>query len=130
YDITGVVSFIKEHFDNFSETGLGCFMSRDSALNRTPDGNLCITSSITLAPFDLGVNQKFGLRSVASEIDGIDEVMIRLERTSGQPKDWKRLNKAFLDNLRQQFLIWRSIEKEVMETYRNRTLTILGEQNA
>ncbi len=105
-------------------------MSNDSALSRMPDGGLHITSSITLSPFDLGVSQKFELRSVASEIAGIDEVMIHLERTSGQPKDWSRLNKVFLDDLRQQFLIWRSIDKEVMETYRTRTLTILGEQNA
>lgn len=126
YDITGVASFLKEHFDNFSETGLGCFMARDSRLDRAEEGGLCVTSFITLAPFDLGVSQKFELRSVPSEIAGINEIVIHLERASGQPKDWRRLNKVFLDDLRQQFLIWRSIDKEIMETYRSRTLTSLG----
>ena len=128
YDITGVASFLKEHFDNFSETGLGCFIARDSRLDRAEEGGLCITSFITLAPFDLGVSQKFELQSVPSEIAGINEIVIRLERASGQPKDWQRLNKVFLDDLRQQFLIWRSIDKEIMETYRSRTLTSLGEE--
>ncbi|MFH1731967.1 MAG: FtsX-like permease family protein [Planctomycetota bacterium] len=126
YDITGVVSFLKEHFDNHSDTGLGRFMAQDARLVKDGRGNLGLDASLALAPFDLGVNQTFALRSTPSEIPGIDEVQLRLERRSGQPKDWRRLNKVFLDDLRRQFLIWRSIPHETMETYRQRTLTTLG----
>jgi len=125
YDLTGVVSFLKEHFDNHSDTGLGRFMARESALVR-PQGTLGLRSTLMLAPFDLGVSQRFHLQAVPSEIPGIDEVHIRLERISGQPKDWQRLNRVFLKDLRQQFLIWRSIPQEAMETYRERTLTHFG----
>ena len=126
YDITGVVSFLKEHFDNFGDTGLGVFMARDARVVRAPDGALGLDAELALAPFDLGVTQGFELRSAASEIAGIDEVAIRLTRTSGQPKDWKRLNKVLLDDLRRQFLIWRALPHETMEIYRQRTLVAMG----
>ncbi len=130
YDITGVVSFLKEHFDNHGDSGLGRFMARDTTLNKTKTSSLELRASLALAPYDLGVSQSFSLRSAPSEIPGIDEVHVRIERKSGQPKDWRRLNKAFLDGLRKQFLIWRSIPHETMEIYRRRTLETMagGEQ--
>jgi hypothetical protein len=127
YDITGVVSFLKEHFDNYSDTGLGHFMSSDTRLAREQGGQLGLHARLALAPFDLGVSQSFQLCSAPSEIPGIDEVRIRLERASGQPKDWQRLNKVFMDDLRKQFLIWRSLPQETMEQYRRRTLVTLGQ---
>jgi hypothetical protein len=122
YDITGVVSFLKEHFDNYSDTGLGVFMARDARLVFHEGGGLGLAAHVALAPFDLGVTQSFELRSASSEIAGIDEVKITLVRKSGQPKDWRRLNKVLLDDIRRQFLIWRSLPHETMETYRHRTL--------
>lgn len=130
YDITGVVSFLKEHFGNHTDTGLGQFMTSNVQLAKDPDGNLGLDAQLALAPFDLGVSQTFALRSAPSEIPGIDEVRVILNRLSGQPKDWQRLNKVFLDDLRKQFLIWRSIPHETMELYRERTLSVLGSENA
>ena len=126
YDITGVVSFLREHFANHSDTGLGQFMTSEVGLVREDDGALGLDAFLALAPFDLGVSQEFALRSTPSEIPGIDEVRVVLRRRSGQPKDWQRLNKVFLDDLRQQFLIWRSIPHDTMEMYRDRTLTEIG----
>jgi len=126
YDITGVVSFLKEHFDNHSDTGLGRFIARDAEVTKQEGGGLGLDASLALAPFDVGVSQTFALRTAPSEIPGIDEVHLRLERRSGQPKDWRRLNKVFLDDLRRQFLIWRSIPQETMEFYRDQTLTAFG----
>ena len=125
YDLTGVISFLKEHFENFSDTGLGAFMARDTRMVKYEDGQLGLQAYLALAPFDLGVTQEFELRSAPSEIEGIDEVMIQLKRKSGQPGDWVRLNRNLFDDLRRQFLLWRSIPKEVMEQYREQTLMSL-----
>ena len=125
YDLTGVVSFLQEHFEHFSDTGLGAFMARDTQMVKYADGSLGLKSYVALAPFDLGVTQDFELRSAPSEIKGIDEVKIRLNRRSGQPADWMRLNRNLFDDLRTQFLLWRSIPKEAMEHYREQTLTRL-----
>jgi len=126
YDITGVVSFLKEHFDNFGDTGLGRFMARNARLAGGGGRPLGLDAELALAPFDLGVTQFFELRSAPSEIPGIDVVTIRITRRSGQPKDWHRLNKVLLDDLRRQFLIWRALPQETMELYRRRTLTEIG----
>ncbi len=129
YDITGVISFLKEHFDNFSDTSLGVFMARDTTIAR--DGqSLGMRSHVALAPFDLGVTQGFRLYSSPSEIAGIDEVKIEIERKSGQHKDWARLNKVLLNDLRRQFLIWRSLPATTMDIYRQRTLQVLGDSAA
>lgn len=127
YDITGVVSFLKEHFDNHTDVGLGRFMARETRILREEDGLLGLRAYLILAPFDLGVSQQFAMRSTPSGIPGIDEVRIRLERVSGQPGDWQRLNRVLLDDLRRQFLIWRALPEATMEVYRHRTLAVLAE---
>lgn len=129
YDLTGVVSFLQEHFDHFSDTGLGTFMARDTRMVQHEDGALGLEAYLALAPFDLGVTELFELRSAPSEIPGIDEVKIRLTRKSGQPGDWVRLNRNLFNGLRTQFLLWRSIPKEAMEHYRQLTLVHLKKTN-
>lgn len=125
YDITGVVSFLKEHFENLAEAGLGVFMARDVRLIKAGE-SLGLEAHLALAPFDLGVTQSFALTSTPSEIPGIDLVRIAIRRKSGQPKDWYRLNKVLLDDLRRQFLIWRALPHDTMDAYRHRTLAALA----
>jgi len=127
YDFTGIVSFLKEHFENYGESGLGKFMARQPRLALSGDGSLVLKADLALAPYDLGVTQSFELWSRPSEIEGIDEVAIRIRRKSGQPRDWRRLNKVLLDDLRRQFLIWRALPQQTMELYRERTLVELAE---
>jgi hypothetical protein len=40
YDLTGVVSFLQEHFEHFSDTGLGAFMARDTRMVRHGAGSV------------------------------------------------------------------------------------------
>ncbi len=126
YDITGVVSFLKEHFDRFSDTSLGMFMATGNEIESFGKESFGIRSRIALAPFDLGVTQKFELKSKPSEIEGIDEIQIRVDRLSGLSSDWERLNRNLLGDLRRQLLIWRSLPKSTMELYRSRTLDVLA----
>jgi hypothetical protein len=123
YDITGVVSFLKEHFENFSDTSVGCFATNRCHIFRQADSDMLgFQADVALAPFDLGVNQRFALLSQPSDIEGIDEVRIMICRTSGTSGDWQRANRLFINDLRKQLLIWRSLPTEVMEQYRERTL--------
>jgi len=126
YDIAGVVSFLKEHFDNFSDTGRGIFMARDSKLVGGKGSEVGLEAKLSLAPFDLGVSQSFRMTSAPSEVPGISEVGICIKRMSGQPRDWERLNNVLMDDLRKQFLLWRSLPNEKTEEYRHTTLAVLG----
>ena len=100
-------------------------MARDCRYDFKDEKQLGLIASVALTPFDLGVTQSFKLYSTPSEIPGIDQVKIELQRKSGQPADWVRLNKVFMNDLRKQFLIWRSIPAEAVENYRARTLEAL-----
>jgi hypothetical protein len=123
YDIVGVVSFLKEHFDNYRDTSLGVFATSQSSIFRQEANDMLgIEAEMALAPFDLGVNQRFALLSQPSEIEGIDEVRILLYRLSGAHGDWRRSNRVYINDLRRQLLIWRSLPEEVMDKYRQRTL--------
>jgi hypothetical protein len=52
-----------------------------------------------------------------SDIEGIDEVVIKLARLNGAPGTWLRSNRAFIDDLREQFLRWRSLPVSTVEHY-------------
>lgn len=121
HDMVGVLGFLKEHFDQFSDTSLGKFLAKDVGIVEG-GGRLGLHCRLALAPFDLGVTQDFALASAPSEIEGIDEVRVRTRRISGQPKDWQRLNKVLFQDLRKQFLIWRSLSTEIMDDYRQKAV--------
>jgi len=48
-----------------------------------------------------------------------------LTRTSGELNDWKRLNRRFLDGIRKQFLIWRTVSSAIKKEYEQRGKTSL-----
>ena len=130
-DFTGILSFIREHFQNHSDATLGSFAARDVKLFRLPGAKngrdaYGIEANVSLAPFDLGIFQRFRMYSSEFEIKGIDEVVVELERIGGTPASWVRSNRAFADELRQQFLLWRSLPIETVEHYRAETLKTLG----
>jgi hypothetical protein len=131
YDITGVVSFLSEHFRRHDDAGLGKFAAQNVRIHRSgSEGHLCLSAHLSLAPFDLGVTQDFTMAASPSEIPGVDEVLITTIRRSGTPSDWNRTNRAFIDELRKQFLLWRTLSGEYIETYRMQTLQELGEAPA
>jgi hypothetical protein len=127
YDITGVVSFLLEHFRQHDDAGLGIFACTAADIDRGEGGELVLSAELALAPFDLGVTQHFELRALPSEIPGVDEIHIEADRLSGARQDWLRANRTFLADLRQQFLLWRTLPNQAVEEYRQRTLTSLGQ---
>jgi len=130
-DFTGILSFIREHFSNHSDATLGAFAAKNVNLFRLPGAKggadaLGIEADVSLAPFDLGIFQKFKMYSSEFEIPGIDEVVVELRRVGGTPSSWIRSNRAFAAELREQFLLWRSLPIETIEHYRSQTAETLG----
>lgn len=125
-DFSGILSFIREHFNNHADATLGAFAARNVKLFKLPGAKggkdaLGIEADISLAPFDLGIFQKFRMYSSEFEIKGIDEVVVEITRQGGTPNAWMRSNRGFADELRKQFLLWRSLSIETIEHYRAQT---------
>ncbi|MCK6489877.1 MAG: FtsX-like permease family protein [Planctomycetes bacterium] len=121
--VGGILAFIGEHFRNHGDASLDVFSARDTVIEPLPDGRWALAAEVALAPFDLGVVQGFRLATRASDIPGIDEVVVELERRNGTPGSWVRGNRAFIDDLRQQFLVWRSLPVETVHHYQQAMTT-------
>jgi hypothetical protein len=79
---------------------------------------LQLTTDIWLAPFDFGIMQKVAVAFCRSVEDtGYLEIRILLERLSGEANAWRRINKAFLHELRKTLLVWRSLDAASKEHY-------------
>nr|WP_279343515.1 FtsX-like permease family protein [Fundidesulfovibrio terrae] len=88
----------------------GEFCSLDSCLR--------IMAKVWLAPFDFGINQQVTITfSPAMWHPGYLEINVELTREAGEAGMWKRLNKGFLDDLRKQMLVWRSLDEERRTSY-------------
>ncbi len=129
-DFTGILSFIREHFENHNDATLGSFAAKEVRLFRVPGGKgsgdaIGIEANVSLAPFDLGIFQRFRMYSSEFEIKGIDEVVVELHRIGGTPASWIRSNRGFADELRKQFLLWRSLPIATIEHYRAATIQSL-----
>jgi hypothetical protein len=84
----------------------------------TLDSCLRIMAKVWLAPFDFGINQQVTITfSPAMWHPGYLEIEVELTREAGEARMWKRLNKGFLDDLRKQMLVWRSLDEERRTSY-------------
>ena len=73
---------------------------------------------IWLAPFDFGITQNLVIAFCEAAGDpGFLEIRVRLIRLAGEANVWRRINKAFLDDLRKQLLIWRSLDDAAKKEY-------------
>jgi hypothetical protein len=54
---------------------------------------------------------------VPTEYEGVYDIRLTLTRLSGDIANWKRVNRRFLNILRKQFLIWRTLPQEQRERY-------------
>jgi len=113
-------AFMSEWFAAYEEYSIGDFVTQDVATgeSRTPLGTEYSIRLMTwLAPFDLGVSQRVELLTVPTAMQDVFEIKLRLHRESGDLSSWKRVNRRFLNTLRKQFLIWRTLSAEDRERY-------------
>lgn len=127
-DFGGILMFIKEHFDNHSDSSLGTFAASNTAVMKK-NGDPIFSSELTLAPFDLGVSEIFKMYSASSDIPGIDVVTIEISKLDGATSAWIRANQRFVDEIRNQFLLWRSLPIETVVHYRTMAEALLEHQN-
>lgn len=77
-----------------------------------------IAMRVWLAPFDFGIRQSVRLVFRPSEsYPGFREILVRIDREAGEHKIWQNQNKVFLNELRKQLLVWRSLEDSMRDAY-------------
>ncbi|MDE2846628.1 MAG: M28 family peptidase [Gemmatimonadota bacterium] len=119
----GLCAYLKRFFESYGESTLGSFMTDEVALTGT-NGSVSdastyeISMKTWLAPYDTGVSQRVSLHaSPAQEEHDLYAVWVHIYRLSGDVDSWQRLNRRFLNVLRKQFLVWRTVDQEVKTVY-------------
>lgn len=116
----GVNGFLAEWFKAYEEYSIGDFVTQEvdtSNIEFEYGKGYQISSKVWVAPFDLGVSQQVVLQTIPTNMEDVYEVMVLITRESGDISNWKRVNRRFLNTLRKQFLIWRTMRHEERERY-------------
>ena len=134
HDVLGLCVFLIGYFDSYSEESIGTFYTDGAKLGRqdTAEGDgYTIDMNIWLAPFDLGVSQHVVIRALPVGEHNIFQVQLDITRLSGEDASWRRVNQRFMNVIRKQFLIWRTVDSDAKSSYRDQGSAILaGEQVA
>ncbi len=128
HEVLGLSVFLIGYFDSYSEESIGTFYTDGAQLSRegTPNGEgYIIDMNIWLAPFDLGVSQHVTVRAMPEAEHNIYAVSLQIKRLSGEDASWRRVNQRFMNVIRKQFLIWRTVDTEAKEGYRQQGAEIL-----
>ncbi len=108
---------LEPNFKSHPCRDFGCY--RDTCLELYTD--------VWLAPFDFGIMQRVEIRFCPSEDEqGFLEIRVRLIRKSGEANAWRRINKAFLNALRKQLLVWRSLDDPSRAHFEQLLMTAYG----
>ncbi len=117
---TAMTRFMMEWFEAYEEYSIGDFVTQDVS-SRDEDTqygkSFVIELMAWIAPFDLGVSQRVQLRTIPTDMEDVYEIRLGLERVSGDVSSWRRVNRRFLNTLRKQFLIWRTLRAEERDRY-------------
>ncbi|MFY9943972.1 MAG: ABC transporter permease, partial [Desulfobacterales bacterium] len=123
--------FVIDHFRGHQDVSHGLFSSGEIDFGfegrpAAPDGTTCLflRAKVWLAPFDFGIMQTVSVTFCPSEEQpDLYEIRLRLVRQTGEANVWGRVNRVFVNDLRKQLLVWRSLPAETQEFYRQRLQT-------
>ena len=121
--------FLLSHFEGHQDVSHGLFSTGQIKFEWRPPvsgdegegpstAGFQLTSRVWLAPFDFGIMQQVVIAtSPAPEEIGFFEIQVDLIREAGEVNAWGRINKAFVNDLRKQLLIWRSMDGWTLNHY-------------
>lgn len=123
-EILSVTGYLYQFFEAHQEISQGIF-SVDNLELSSDRNDLKINCTVWLAPFDLGVMQDINIVFNPSQYyEEYRETRMSIIRKSGEQNTWWRINKRFVNLMRKQLLIWRSMDRDEKEAYMDEETTI------
>ena len=117
-DALGLCAFLARYFNFHTEESMGDFYVEGvgcSAFQTESGEAYQIRATAWLAPYDLGVRQGVELKTLPTGERGIFSMELMIQRISGDRASWKRCNERFVNAIRKQFLIWRTLDQGAKE---------------
>ncbi|MBM4035494.1 MAG: ABC transporter permease, partial [Planctomycetes bacterium] len=129
-EILGMYSYLARFLQSYGETSIGAFYTEDVQLRKGEPGSgadYVISARCWLAPYDLGISQEVRFEAVPTGEFNIYRIVVRILRVSGDTLSWQRMNRGFLNVLRKQFLVWRTVPGGTKADYAEEGRRIVGE---
>ena len=111
FDALGMGAFLAEFWASHQEQSIGAGFYVESLQAKKEDARVVLMLTAWLAPFDQGVMQDVTLVMAPGD-DRYYEIGVTLKRTAGDFETWSRVMRTFLDDLRKQFLVWRTLSQD------------------
>lgn len=116
-ELEGVNAFLTHFFEQHHDES-----SSDFYIDRvdfwTERGRFMLETMAWVAPYDLGVSQLVTLITTpVPDEPGLYQMSLLVTRESGDLQSWVRVNRRFVNFLRKQLLIWRSLTPEERGTF-------------
>ena len=130
-DVFGLSVFLVDYFESHMGESMGAFYTDGARFGaiETPTGpGYTIDTAIWLAPYDLGVRQQVHFEAVSTGEHDIYAMTLTIDRLSGDAASWRRSNQGFMNALRKQFLIWRTVDPTYRVKYTQKGRELLAAQ--
>ena len=72
------------------------------------------------------MSQHVVIRALPESEHNIYQIQLDIRRLSGEDASWRRVNQRFMNVIRKQFLIWRTVDAEAKEAYRSQGQELLA----
>ena len=113
----GLAAFQAGFWAEHQEQSIGAGFYVESLDLRREEDRLRLAARVWLAPFDQGVVQQAVLWVRPGPDPRFCDLEMHLELQAGDPAAWKRVVRTFLDDVRKQFLVWRTLDEEERRRY-------------
>ena len=123
-EVNGCLSFMKEYFKGFMGRRVGEFEA-ESIFYEEKGSAKILRMRVNLAPWEYGVSQDVEIITSASQEKGMWGWEMYIHRVAGTTVVWRRANKIFIDLIRKQLLLWRSLTPVQRSMYMEKASVIL-----
>jgi ABC-type antimicrobial peptide transport system permease subunit len=112
-EVGAILAYLEEYFNAHGSAYGANFATLETALE---EGSKTLRAKIWLAPFEMGIRQSVNIFAIP-EAGTKYKFLIRIHKESGFRDTWITVNTRFIDLLRKQFLIWRSLQPSEKARY-------------
>lgn len=112
FEAVGILRFFKEYFTGAGVVGPGF---RVTEVSEVDTEELALSLDVILTPVEHNVAQTAIIKAVPSEKKY--QFVLILNRKSGDPRLWEKRNRSFIDDIRKQALVWKSLVMDQRRAY-------------
>ena len=120
-EVLGLSTYLNNYFKSHGEESIGGFHADQVRLTayETELGTVyCIHLRAWLAPYDMGISEEIDFTTRPLGEFNTYQIDLTLTRLSGDVDSWQRVNRKFLNTVRKQFLVWRTIDEETKHGFK------------